>query len=198
MRNTFTIFHPPAGGPFSITLRSGIIASKRKAEDGKIKVVERGMTLVELVLYMAILSTFLVVLTGMFVTLMDIKLRSDATSSVELDTRFITARLQYDIERADSITTPAVLGSQSDTLGFVVDGTSYTYSVQQGDVILNDGTGTYALNSSGSEVRAVRFRRLGNSTAGRNTIQINLTVVGVATASSGIETKSIQTTVGTQ
>src|SRR3989344_6072674 len=65
----------------------------------------KGFTLVEIILYMALLAVFLIVLTDIFVSILDIQTESEATSSVEQDSRALLARFNFDIANADSILT---------------------------------------------------------------------------------------------
>ena len=63
-----------------------------------------GFTIVELTIYMALLAVFLVIMTQILVSILDLQLESQATSFVEQDSRYILSRLAYDINRADVLT----------------------------------------------------------------------------------------------
>ena len=108
---------------------------------------KKGFTLVEILLYMALLSIFLLTLVDILVSVLDVQLESQATSAVDIDSRFISSRLNYDILRASAIVTPASLGDVSDNLVMTIGGAGYTYSLSGGNLVLNDGSSGNNLNS---------------------------------------------------
>jgi prepilin-type N-terminal cleavage/methylation domain-containing protein len=67
---------------------------------------QRGFTLVELLLVMALFSIMMLVMTDMFTSVFNVQAESKSRSSVTEDGRFIMSRLNYDIGRASAITTP--------------------------------------------------------------------------------------------
>lgn len=155
---------------------------------------QAGVTIVEMLLYMGLLSILLVILTDMFVTILQVKLESQATSAVEQDGRYILARLSYDIKRATAISNPAALGATSDTLTMAINAVTHTYAVSGGTLTLTNNLGAAALQSSESTVSSISFQRLGNS-GGKDTIAITVTLVSKAIRNSGAETRTFQTTV---
>ena len=58
--------------------------------------MKRAFTLVELLIYMALVGLFLVVLTNILVTILETQAESAAVSLVDIDGRYILARLAYD------------------------------------------------------------------------------------------------------
>lgn len=58
--------------------------------------MKKAFTLIELLIYMALVGLFLVVLTNMLVTILETQAESAAVSLVDIDGRFILARLSYD------------------------------------------------------------------------------------------------------
>ena len=155
----------------------------------------RGFTLVELLVYMALLAVFLIVLTDIFVSILDVQSESQATSATEQDGRFILSRLAYDIPQATSIITPASLGQTENFLEIDVSGTTYRYDLASNNLQLDDGTGTNTLNSSETTVPSISFQRIGNA-GGKDTIRIQFDIQSVAERPSGPETRSFTTTVG--
>ncbi len=154
-----------------------------------------GFTLIELIIYMGLLTLLLTVMSGLFVSIIDLQLESQAGSSVDQDGRYLIARLSYDIQRADSITIPASLGQQTNNLQIVIGGINYTYTLNSGVLQLSNNFGTDSLNSTNSAVSNVTFLRLGNLN-GKNSIQMNFTVSGKTSRPSVSEAKNFQTTVG--
>lgn len=158
------------------------------------KNTQKGFTLVELIIYMGMMTVILVVLTQIFTSLLDLRLESEASSSVEQDSRFILSRIIYDIHRAQSITSPASLGETSTTLQLGIDGVTHTYSLQGTDLELATAS-AQQVNSHDIEVSNVSFRRLGNTT-GKHAIQVTYTVNSKTQRPGGPESKTITTTVG--
>lgn len=155
---------------------------------------EEGVTLVELLLYMGILAILLVVLTEMFVSIVDVQLSSKSFTSVEADGRFMVARITYDINRADSITTPANPGDSSASLILDIGGETYTYALS-GDVLqLTNLSGTGRINSTETGVSSPNFQKIGN--ANSETINMQFTVTGQDIGNSGAQVKTFDVTAG--
>lgn len=155
----------------------------------------QGFTLVELSIYMGIFVTLLLILTNLFSQVIDVQLESQATSSVEQDGRYILTKFLYDMNRASSITAPA-LGAAASTLQIVVSGVTYTYSIDgNNNLILTNNNGTDMLNGYDSSISNLSFQQIGN-VGGKNTIQIQFRVTSKTTRPSGPEVRNYQTTAG--
>ena len=162
----------------------------------KFQIHKKGFTLVEMLLYMGFLTAFLVVLTQIFVSTLNVQLESEANSSIQQDGRFIMTRLTYDIERATSISTPASLGGQSSNLVMTISGGTYTYAISGNNLVLTTSLGTDQINGEGTKVSNLLFKRIGNS-GGKNTFQITFTLTSVVKRQSGNpDVKNFSTTVG--
>ncbi len=155
---------------------------------------KKGFTLVELLLHMALLAILLITLTDIFVSILDVRLESDATSAVEQDGRLVLARLAYDINRADAIANPA-LGASSNSLGLTISGVSYTYAIVSSNLQLTNNLGTNNLNGSETTIPSITFQRIGN-VGGKHTIKINFTINSQTQRNKGLETRTFNTTVG--
>ena len=148
---------------------------------------------------MALLSIFLLTLTDIFVSILDVQLESDATSAVEQDGRFILSRLSYDIPRATDISTPHQIGQTRSNLIMTIAGvTTYEYKENGGDLQLINDLGTNNLNSSESTISNLSFQRIANSAVPdtKDTIKIQFTITSKTIRSGGPETKTFQTTIG--
>lgn len=159
----------------------------------------RGFTIVELLIYMGLLVILITVLTNIFVATIDTQLRSKSTSSVAQDGRFIYTRLIYDIGRAQSVSVPLNIGSMSSSLQLTIAGQNHTYSLNSGDLLLTDQSGTEMLNSYDASVSALLFRRVGNVSVvnRKDTFQINFTVSSrVKVPGGATDIKQFQTTAG--
>ena len=157
---------------------------------------QKGVTIVELLLYMSILSILLTILTSVFVSALDVQSESNAVSSVEQDGNYILARLAYDIHRAQSINIPASNGATSDNFQIVIGGINYTYSIDaNNNLILVNNLGTNNLNNYGTSVSGFSILRLGNAGGIENTLKINFTVTSRTKRISGYEVKNFQTNI---
>lgn len=158
----------------------------------------KGFTLIELLMYMGIFSILLVVTLQMFGSVFEIQLESQANSSVDVDGKFILNRFQYDINRAESITTPASKGITAQSLVIVVNNQNLTYSLANGNLNLtNSGLGsTDQLNSNESTVSDLLFTRLEGISGGKDLIQISFKLISEASQKSGKEIKIFKTTGG--
>ena len=154
--------------------------------------IAKGYTLVELLLYMGILSILLVVLLQIFSSLIDIQLDTQDTSVVEQDSKLILLRLLYDINRADLVTIPGSLGETSDTLQLTIGPTQYVYLLQNGSLYLS-ATSSSQLNGIDTTISGVSFTRVGNNT-GKNQIKISYTITSKQAQKA--DTKTVNTTIG--
>lgn len=156
----------------------------------------KGFTLVELLLYMGILSVMLSILVTVFVTAVDVQLESEASSSVQRDGTYILAKLAYDVHRGSAITIPPSLGAETNSLKIVIGGVDYTYSLDGNEnLTLLNNLGTDNLNSYDSKVSALTVKRLGNPGGVEDTLKINfiLTSRTKRTGTAGYETKNFET-----
>ncbi len=161
----------------------------------KIPAWQAGFTMVEMLMYMGLLSLLLVVMVDLFSSSLDVQLETEATSSVDWDEKVILQRLTNDIHKAQSITQPQLGATPSGTLQLVIDGITYTYATGSGTFTIASASASNSLNSFNTTTSFVSFQRLGNS-GGKNTIQIILTKKSRAVLTSGTETRTVQTTVG--
>jgi type II secretory pathway pseudopilin PulG len=156
---------------------------------------KKGFTLIELLLYMGMFSVILLVLTSLFAAIVDTQLDVQATSAVESDSKFITSRLMYDINRAQSVTTPAALGEEGSALTLVIDGVVTVYSLNSGNMHLTVGADIQNLNSEGSRITSATFTRLGNS-GGKPAIRVLLTLESTTGQAQDPERKTVDITIG--
>lgn len=155
----------------------------------------KGFTLMELVIYMGLFSILLIVLAEVFTSALDDRLKSESTSQVVQNGRFILARFMYDINRAESIAAPVSLGEQTNSLQIIISGVTYTYTLNNNNLELTNNFGINKLNSGSTTISDLSFKRLGNI-SGKNTIQINFTLVSKTVPKSGPEIKNFQTIIG--
>jgi len=160
-----------------------------------------GFTLIELVIYIGVLSILLVSLSSVFTSIIDVQLDSTSTSSVNQDGRYLLSKLLYDVKSSSSIVIPATPGSQSSTMQLTINSINYTYSASSSGYFKVVNTSTWeanALNSYDTSVSGLTFTRIGNG-GSSDDIQVSFTVSSRNTERAGaVESKSFQTTLGTQ
>lgn len=161
---------------------------------------QRGFTLIELLLYMGVFSMLLVMLFQLLTSIFDVQLESESTSSVSQDARYILNRITYDISQGDAITTPNVLGGQGEVLQISIGSITYTYSLTDGNLMLNNsvlGT-TDQLNSVNTTVSNVNFLRLGDINNENDTVSVSFTLTSKTVKRGGPASGDFKTTVGTR
>lgn len=158
-----------------------------------VKLHQRGVTLVEMLLVMGLLGIFLVVLTSIFTASLDVQMQSQSYSATITDSRFIMARLNYDIARASAVTTPAALGGSGATLGLTIGGSAYTYALNGTNLQLTDPTGPANLNGGGTTISDLSFQRLGN-VGGKDTVRYFFKVTSKAVDKNGADTLTFTST----
>lgn len=160
---------------------------------------QRGFTLVELTLYMGILTILVTALSAVFVSIIDSQLAAESTSSIDQDGRYILAKLTYDMAHAQSIDSPASPSAQtSSSLQLHLNSIIYTYSLDgSGGLQLASPSATNTLNSVNASISALTFQRLGNNDS-NDTVQVKFTVTGRTRTKSGFESQNFQTTLGLQ
>lgn len=159
---------------------------------------KKGFTIVEIILYLGLLSIFLLVLLDLFTGSINIGLSSQSSSVLNEDNQYILSRLMYDAARADTIVTPSGLGTTSNTLVFTSGGVTYTYTLTSGNLTLSNSTTTQNLNSLDTSLTNISFKRLGN-VDGKPTVQVIYTIQSnIKSTTSSIESRDMQITVGTR
>ena len=157
----------------------------------------KGFTLVEILVYMALMSIFLMVLLDVFTITLNTKLTSESNSTVIQDSRYILSKLLYDINNADSITSP-VLGATDSSLQIVSGGVTNVYMLINGNLVKIDSGISMNLNSVDTQLDSISFKNIGN-VDGKPTIQVVYTVRSKIIVQ-GRETQilTINTTAGTR
>lgn len=158
-------------------------------------IFSKGLTLVELIVSMGLLSILLVLLTGIFASSLDIQLRSEATTSRQQDAQFILTRLAYDFNQATAMTNPSSINQQTSAITLTISGQSWTYSLQNGNLMLTNPQGTFQLNNYLTTVTQFDVTRVGN-VGGKQSVQLNLTVGSRIQGSPGNSSVNYSTTLG--
>ncbi|MFA5828819.1 MAG: hypothetical protein WC841_05700 [Candidatus Shapirobacteria bacterium] len=151
-----------------------------------------GTTLIELILYMGLLSIFLLMIFNLFATILASQTRSVAVSLVQTNGNFILTKLTHDINQADSIITPLTVGTSDTSMVLRVGTSDSDYNVSDGRLVLTDSTGASNLNDTDTTVSDFVVKRLGNF-GGRQGLQISFTITSNVIDNTSVKTKSFQT-----
>lgn len=126
--------------------------------------------MVEMLMVIGITGVLLVVLSQVFGAILSMKLRSQATSFVAQDSRYILSRLAYDIMRANDITS----GSGS-SLSLNIAGVTHTYSLSGTTLELSvGGAPEQALTGVGTKINSLAFTR--TDVGAHKAVQISLNI----------------------
>lgn len=152
--------------------------------------LSKGFTLVEMLMVMGIMSILVVILAEVFGSILTMKLRSEATTAVAQDSRYLLSRLYYDISRASDITS-----TSGDSLSLVIDGVEHLYSLADSTLTLAVGGGSsQALSSIGSRVTGLTFTRTDLGT--KEAVHIQFTINPVIILPGGADlSRDLATTV---
>lgn len=151
----------------------------------------QGFTVIEMIMYGAMLMGFLGVLTRIFISLLDNQLETAAETAVLQDSRYIFSRLAYDMGRTQTVIMPSLIGEPSDTLQISVDGQIYTYRVNNGVLELTTPLGVDRLHSIDTVVPAMTFVRFGEGTD-TPSVAMTLALQSVVERVSGTESRNYQ------
>ena len=95
---------------------------------------KKGFTLLELLIYVAILAVLMVGISSAFISFNRGRGQVEARSEVNSNLQFVIEKISHDLKFASSVTTPAAAGSSSNTLVLVLDGLTITYNVSSGQL----------------------------------------------------------------
>lgn len=143
------------------------------------KTNQAGTTLIEIIVVMGLLAIMLMLVATLFTSAADSQAQSQMYSATASDGRYIIARLDHDIARASSVSTPGSFGGNSSQLVLVIGGSNYTYSLSNDDLALTDPSGSDDLNSSGTTVSNLSFSKIGVS-GQTTTIKYSFTLTSTA------------------
>jgi len=164
----------------------------------KIKKTNHGFSLLELLIYVAILSVLVVVVSNAFISLSKARLQSQVRGEVHDSLRFAMDKIKLDIKNASSVTNPSS-GTDS-TLVVVVSGVDITYDVTGGVLRRTEGVNT-PIDVTGNNIFVDTFSltKISNTNLILNetttAIQINMTIHYNSSNIDLLHSSSFQTTV---
>jgi len=164
-----------------------------------LKISQKGTSLIELLLYFALLTIILIIATDLMIHSGEFSMEASAQNVTQEDARFITNRLAYDIHQASAITSPASLGQTSFTLILTVGTETHTYTLTSNNLeyrkTVGSNTQTANLNSNLTKINSLIFQRLG-STSGKPTVKITFEIEDLKGTKGKPVKKTFETVVG--
>ncbi|MFA5025494.1 MAG: hypothetical protein WC503_03245 [Candidatus Shapirobacteria bacterium] len=154
--------------------------------------LKKATTIVELTLYMGLLSIFLLILFDLFSQIISTQTRSVAVSLVQTNGNFLLSKLTHDINQANAITIPASIGSSAVSMTLTIGTTNASYTVSNGRLTITDSSGTFNLSDVDTTVSNFVVTRLGNS-GGKAGLKIIFTLTSNVVDNSNLKTKTYQT-----
>lgn len=144
---------------------------------------------------MGLLTIFLFLLSGLFVSTLQTQRDSIDAARVEQDSHYIFTRLHYDINKADQLVVPHNNGDTQNNLTLAQGLDTYNYFLHDGKLKVSDGVNTINLTSPGVVVTKLSFQRLGNSD-GTPSIKVETEIQAIDSSSSRPYTKELRFVLG--
>src|SRR3990172_1257608 len=113
------------------------IALKKDASC-KLKVARSGFSLVELIMYLAIIGALTSVVVGMFVSFNRLRVKSESQTELSQNARSAVERLRQEIVKAVSVNSPSA-GSSDDALNLVMSSSWTCFQVSGGILQMSEG-----------------------------------------------------------
>jgi len=150
-----------------------------------------GTTIVELILYMGLLSIFMVMVVNLFGQVLSVQTDSVAESYIQTNGNFLLIKLAKDINSSDDIITPSSIGQSATSVVLRSGPNNISYTIINGRLVLTDNTGSYNLNDVDTIISDFLVKRLGNS-GGKNGLQVSYKITS-AISDQEIKSKDFNT-----
>ncbi|MBI5400804.1 MAG: hypothetical protein HZB12_01665 [Candidatus Yonathbacteria bacterium] len=134
---------------------------EHRIQNLKFKIQNSGMSLLELLLYIAILSGLMVIVANTFVALSKGRGQAEARSEVNSAIRFAAERIKQDVKNASAISTPT-LGTPANTLNLTVSDIPVVYDVLGGVLRRTENSVVATTTGNAVFVSQPTFTRLEN------------------------------------
>ncbi len=162
---------------------------------------QRGTSLIEVILYIALFSIIIFVVVDLLITSGSLKTESESQSGLLIDAGFITSRLNYEIRNSDTITTPVLAGPATTSLTLTSGSETHTFSLSGSNLLYQKTVGVTTtsanLNTDLTNVSNLSFQALG-SVGGKLSVKINFALTDVKATQQGNQTKNYEIVVTTR
>lgn len=143
-----------------------------------LKPMRKAFTIIELLIYMGLVSVLLVVIGQILYSSLEAQLDSQSVSAAHQDGLYLLSRLGYDIRRATDLTSPATAGQDAASFTLNFGGQSSVYDLTDSRLNVTVGGVTSQLSSFDTRVTAFSVTRLSNP-GGRPSLAVNFTLESV-------------------
>lgn len=163
---------------------------------------KKGISLLELLIYIALLSGLMVIIADSFLSLSRGRGQAEARSEVQGAVRFAAERIRQDIKAASAVSVPA-LGTPGSTLQMTVGGTTILYDTLAGQLRRKEGaaapveiTGTNIFVDTPTFTRLENYNpKIGTTGATTTAIQMAMTFHHSASSTDWAYADSLRTTI---
>jgi prepilin-type N-terminal cleavage/methylation domain-containing protein len=136
---------------------------------------QKGFTLIELIIYMGLLSIFVTGAVMFSIDVMSSRGKAEASNAVEQNARVILQRIRYEIQNASSINSVSASQISLTTANAATNPTIISYA--NGGVTIQQGSTTpIKLSSNQIRISSMIFSTVSSADNNSKNIQINLTV----------------------
>lgn len=136
---------------------------------------QKGFTLIELILYIAIMGIVILAASGLYSLIVTSQIKNEAMSEVDGQGAQIMQIITQDIRNAAQVSIPSSPGSSGTTLTLTYPDSTTTTFALQGTTLLQNGT--LSLNSSQIGVSSILFSNTSPNTTVAQSIRVQFTLV---------------------
>lgn len=137
----------------------------------------RGASLLELIIYIAIVSFIMVIVSSTFISITSSSWRVDLRAGVNSNIRFAVDKIVKDVKNATTLTVPVMVNATSSTLSMVIAGDTVLYDVVSGQLRRSVNAVPTTITSSTMTVSAIEFKRIENYNTVRQATTTSVRVV---------------------
>ncbi|HSX58124.1 MAG TPA: prepilin-type N-terminal cleavage/methylation domain-containing protein [Candidatus Saccharimonadales bacterium] len=156
---------------------------------------QKGTSLIELLLYIAILSIIFVVIVDLSISSGSLKQEAESQTSLQTDASYLVNRLSYEVKNSDTITSPASLGQTSSSLVLTTGSETHTFSLSGANLLYQKTLGLITssanLNSNLTSVSNLAVQRLGSG-SGKASFKITFSLTDLKPTQQGTLTKNFE------
>lgn len=134
----------------------------------------KAYTLVEVMLYLALLGAMLGVLAGFVTIIGQTKSRVNVAFQVDSEGVQISQLINTELEQLDSISSPSQ-GNSASSISYTDDTVSKQLNLNSGDLVFQEDVNSYTLNSSNVSISNLTFENLSTESV-HNTLRYEFTI----------------------
>lgn len=136
---------------------------------------QTGNTVIEMLLYLLLLTIFLLAMFNLFGQIISSRSRSASVSLIQRNGNFLINKISQDIRQSSSISVPATIGTSAVSLSLNIGSSNFVYSQNSGLLIISHGGSDYVLHDLGTHIENFSVHRFGNS-PGKPVINVGFTL----------------------